>query len=119
MTLDITPATRADLAEFYGSIPARSVRAVAVRYKGEIKAVAGVTLEKGWGIAFSDIKPHDAPKLTVWRATKEAVKIIARTKVPVVAIPSPNHPNAARYLERLGFIHTGTCEHGEVYQWQD
>lgn len=113
--IEIRPATAADLEAFYGQRPQQTVKAVAVFQDGDLAAIAGVTIEPGFLVAFSDIKPGvTAPKMTYWRVAKEVMKFIGNR--PVVAGPSANHPNAARLLTKLGFVRIES-EHGEVYQW--
>lgn len=103
------PATPKDMEEFYGDKPPVTVRAVAVRLGGEIVAVAGVAR----GVAFCDIKEVDVPKITIWRHAREIMKILTKDRKTLMATPSENYPNAARFLERLGFR-----DEGGVYVWR-
>jgi hypothetical protein len=115
--IEIRPATMGDLVTFYGRLPEKTVRAVAVLKEGEIACVAGVTIERGIVTAFSDVREGvTAPKITVWRVAKKIADYIRSLNLPVMAVSDPRLPCSDKFLESLGFTRVAECEEGVVFK---
>lgn len=99
------PATRADILQFYGEMPAHTVRAVVWKRGDEVIGVAGYHM-RNCAVVFSDIKP-DAPKFTIWR---EAKKYMQELNLPSLC---EAECNSGRFLERLGW----KKEKEGLYSW--
>lgn len=112
--ITITPVTSADILEFYGAPSERTLRALAIRRDGVLVAIAGVAVECGRNVAFSDVKEGvTAPKKTIWRVAKEIMKYISAIKSPTIAITK----SSEKFIQRLGFIeYIGRCENGRIYK---
>lgn len=117
--LEIVPATRALLTEYYGQPPSKSQRAWVGLIDGTPVGVAGFLLHGQYITLFSDlgqgIRGH---KKDIWRAAAFIMDQAKRYKTPVLAIADPDEATAPRFLSRLGFTFVGTCSDGDVYQWQ-
>lgn len=110
-TITTRPATAADIAEFYGKMPGRSVRAKIYEIDGDAVGVLGHYIEDGIKVVFSDIK-RPAPKMAIWR---EAKAIMDNLKGPAVCVAMDG---SERFLERLGWKYVDMSDEGAVYQWQ-
>ncbi len=109
---DIRPSITADFQEVCGRRNHVSVRAFTVTRDGEPVAIAGITLEEGKFIAFSDIKEGvKAPKMTVWRIARKLAKQIADLQLPAIAIT-----DSGKFLESIGFTYCGECSEGIIYR---
>ena len=100
-------ATRADIHEYYGQLPAKSVRARVLEVDGRIVGVAGYYIEGSCAVVFSDAK-EDIPKMTVWREAKAMMQSIRLRGVCTAC------EGSGPFLERLGWKHMGEG----VYEWQ-
>jgi len=98
----IRPATPADIENYYGRKPDRTVRAMVIEKDGELACIAGMTIGRDYIEAFSDVRPVDAPKKTVWRYAKQLKAILDGYGLPCIA--TTNNP---RFLEKLGFRYVG------------
>lgn len=116
----IRPATPADIIDFYGMELPVTVRAWAVDYKGETVCLAGVTIHRNMpALAFSELRDHDAPPITVYRTAIKLMEKIKTLRMKVIADPA-NNPlaiacNAPRFLRALGF----TEQEGGLYIWDN
>ena len=99
-------ATAADIDEFFGQRPRRTLRAFAVEMDGRVEGVVGVSREKEFGKFFADyseaLEPH-LRSITVMRAVKKAMELVKSYGGPVISVAS--HGEGARLLTRLGFTH--------------
>ena len=117
--LEVVPATRALLTEYYGEPPTKSQRAWVGLLGGKPAGVAGFLFHGQYITLFSDLKPEIRPhKKEIWRASAFIMEQAKRYKTPVLAIADPDEPTAPRFLSRLGFTFVGSCSDGDVYQWQ-
>tara|TARA_Y100000310_G_scaffold30952_1_gene29368 strand:- start:444 stop:794 length:351 start_codon:yes stop_codon:yes gene_type:complete len=104
------PATRADIAAFFGKTPDQTVRARVLERDGEIVGVAGYWMAGGMAVMFSDAR-GDIPKLTIWR---EAKAMMQSMNIPALCIATEG---SEPFLERLGWRYLGPSQDGGVYQW--
>lgn len=101
--VEVAPASRADVEEMIGSVPA-TMTAVAARLDGRIIGIGGLYFQHGRAVAFCDIEPEMKrfPVLlhkTALRALRDAS---VRYRY-IFATVSRDEKNARRWLERLGF----------------
>lgn len=113
--IEIVPVTAAHIVQFYGQPSDISMRAFSVFYHGELSAIAGVSMRHGWMTFFSDVN-RDAPKLAIWKASKEIVRRIKAMGIESLAVASPAIENSGQYLERLGFTYSHDSIDGKVYR---
>lgn len=108
-------ATAEDLAANYGAPIGRTVRAVVFKRDAEVVGCAGLYLDAGRMVMFSDVKDEvrQAPRAVV-KAYRTLLGIAERTGLAVHAIPDPGIDKAVPFLERMGFAY---LDRG-VYQWQ-
>jgi hypothetical protein len=100
--ITMRPATLKDIEAFFGRKPDRTVKAMVVEKDGELACIAGVTIGKNYIEAFSDMKPLDVPKRTIWRYAKQLKAMLDEYKLPCIA--TTNNP---KFLLKLGFRHVG------------
>jgi hypothetical protein len=107
-------ATRDDLEEYYGKLPAGSMRAIVAVMDGRVSGVIGVVREYNIGKFFADFRPELQPHLrsiTIMRAIKGALRFADDYRGPVVAMA--DDAEGCRVLHRLGFTHL----QGALYGW--
>lgn len=110
--VELRAATRSDLLEFFGAVPA-SMRAIVARVDGEIMGIAGIKYTAAGLVAFSDAKPGaERFPVSMVRMARMLVKIMGDIEAPIYALSS--QPTAPALLERLGFVQT---QNPEVYKW--
>lgn len=117
-SIEIRPATAADIRHFSDKPCDKTIKAMVVLKDGEIAALSGITIERDRLVAFSDVKNVDASKFTVWRVAKELMAFISKNNLPVFAMTDSTKPNSGKFLERLGFHYEGECEDGTIYRLQ-
>lgn len=107
-------ATAEDLVANYGAPIGRTVRAVALKRGDEVVGCAGLYLDAGRLVIFSDMKDEvrQAPRAIV-KGYRMLLAIAARTGLVVHAIPDPGVEKAVSFLEHMGFKY---LDRG-VYQW--
>lgn len=107
-------ATAEDLAANYGAPVERTVRAVAFKRGAEVVGCAGLYLDAGRMVLFSDVKDEvrRAPRAIV-KAYRTLLGIAKRTGLAVHAVPDPGIGASTRFLEHMGFTY---LDRG-VYQW--
>ena len=101
-------ATAADFRAFFGRLPPSAVRAKVLDVDGEVVGIAGYYVTPRAIVVFSGASPG-IPKLRIWR---EALRFMADLKLPAICFCQS--PDAARFLERLGWHNAGE----EVFTWQ-
>lgn len=111
--IEIRPATPADFQAFYGRGPHVSVRALVALKDGVIKCIAGITLEQGISIAFSDSKLEDTNKYEIYRTAKKLADWM-RQYHPTV-IKWQGSKDTAKFLQRMGFKLIKQSEEASVY----
>lgn len=114
--IEIKPTTADDVIAFNGKPSDKTIRAFSVWKDGQLACIAGVTIEPDKIVAFSDVRSHNAPKLTVYRVARELMKRIKEMNLPAIAVANADLPNSQRFLASLGFTFVGDCEDGAIYQ---
>lgn len=113
--VEIRVATPSDVRVFYPAGSPRSAYAWIVFYKGKPACLAGVTLERGGAVAFCDIKTGiEAPKMTIWRVSKEIYSRMKHLNLPMITAADPCQAGACEFLKRLGFIPAGWQQGMEI-----
>jgi hypothetical protein len=117
MTARVEPLRREHLVAWHkdkGAGPT-ILRGVAGFVDDQLVAVAGLVFAGGHVVAFCDLKEEARPHKTLihWAATKLMREAKKRHK-RIIAQCDPQEPGAARWLQRLGFVH----EEGDLWAWQ-
>lgn len=111
-------ATAADLIQFFGSLPSQTTKAFVVLEEGQVVVIVGIAREGRINKFFGEWRHREQLKrMTVLRAIKAAMGLVARSKLPVISLALPGEPEAPRLLERLGFHFVESSSEGDVYQW--
>lgn len=95
-----------------------TVRAWVAELDGEPIGIAGYYLIAGRAMVFSDMR--DEMKrfpVLIMKLAIEFMGSIQSTGLPLVCTASTKIPNAEKFLQRLGWLHVGPSEAGEVYTW--
>ena len=109
--IEIRPAIASDFDEVCGSRNHVTVRAFTVTRNGEPVAIAGITLERGQFVAFSDIKEGvTAPKMTIWKTARKLAELIKGLNLPAISTTSNG-----KFLESMGFQYRGESEDKQIY----
>lgn len=117
--VEIRTATIDHIREFYPSGCPRTAYAWAIYYKGKIAGLAGVTLERGGAVAFCEAKAGiGAPKMAVWRASKEIYRRMRELNLPMITAPDPCIKGSFNFLQRLGFVPVGRRQGMEILAWK-
>lgn len=111
--VEIKQASAEDIREFTGHYCPYTVYAWIAYYRGMPACLAGVMLEPGKAVPFSDVLPNKAPKPTIWKTARVLFENIKSLNLPLTTACL----NYSRFLEELGFVHAGTYEGHEVYKW--
>lgn len=119
-TLDIRPATLADVHQFYaGALPAGTIRALAVVLGGDIQALMGIAYCGQSIQAFSELKPEvRTNRKVIAVAIRAMLRLLKSVKFPVVAVADESFPGSAALLRKCGFEHMCDSQQGEVYLWR-
>ena len=114
----VRAARPSDFEKIYDRAPPVSMRAWVAELDGEVIGMAGHYLEQGCVMVFSTMKDkmRDFP-ITIMRASREFMTTLAKSGLPAMCVASSDECNACAFLERLGWVHAGTSEDGEVYTW--
>lgn len=112
--ITVAYASEQDVAANYGAPQDRTVRAVAFKRGAEVLGIAGLYLDGGRMVLFSDMRDEvrAAPRALV-KAYRTLLGIAGRTGLAVHAIPDPGIEAAPRFLEHMGFRY---LDQG-VYEW--
>ena len=117
--VEIRQATADDIRLFYPEGPPRTSYSWIAYYKGIPACLAGLIIERGGCIAFSEIKPDiNAPKTTIWRAAKQLYDKIVQLNLPMYAMCELNDIMAQKFVTRLGFKHQREFRGMELFVWQ-
>ena len=107
------PATRRDVIEIMGHLPATTIRAKVLEAPdGQLLGIAGYWVQAGFAVVFSQVV--EGAKISKLRIWKESVEFMKGLDVPARCITT----TSGRFLERLGWSHIGSSDQGEVYEWQ-
>lgn len=113
-------ATASDVDRYYGARPHESMRAYIVLMNGEPMGIIGIAKQKRFVRLFSEFKPELREHLTcmtILRTIKKAMQLVKESRVPVIAVASPDEPKSRSIIERLGFRYHSASPNGEVYKW--
>lgn len=114
-------ATQVDVIAYYGHAPGPSLRAYVVLMDGVPIGLIGLARLKNHARLFSEFKPELREHLncmTILRTIKKAMQLVKDSRVPVVAMSTPDEPRSCSLIERLGFTHWMSASEGEVFRWQ-
>ena len=111
MNVEIKPITLADYRHFFGDEPKRTIRGYSFFLDGDMVAVFGAILERDGTMLFSDMKAGiGVPKITIYRWSKKALKLIDDMKQPLYATTL----GAGKFLSSLGFEYRGDTKCGRL-----
>jgi len=111
MNVELKPITIADYVAYFKEQPKRTIRGYSFFLDGELVAIFGAILEKEGTILFSDMNQNlDVPKITIYRWSKKALKLIDDMKQPLYATTL----HAGKFLSSLGFCYRGTTKYGRL-----
>ncbi len=99
--LRFRPASHADIHAFYGSIPAETLKVIAITLDERVAAVIGLARSAYSMRFFSEHKPELVPYLstvTVWRAVLAALRFVDECPSTVYVVSDDE-----RMMRRLGF----------------
>ena len=97
--IEIRPTIQSDFLEVCDRINDKTVKAFTVLNNGAPVAIAGVTIENGRFIAFSEIKEGvSGPKISIWKVAKQLAHHIKEFNLPAVTAPDSN----SRFLQSIG-----------------
>ena len=102
VNLEIKPSNAKLLTEFYGSVP-KTQRSYCVIRDGEVIAVAGVHIDHGRLVMFSDSKEKNKKehKFLIVRLARKVLGLAKDSGLPVHAYAEDGC--SAKFLEYLGF----------------
>jgi len=113
----IVNATPELLEKFYGQRPSHTVRAVVAVKDDDVIGVAGICIQNGRAIVFSEKKEGTTyDKRTIVQGIRRVMGIAAQKKIPVYAVADPKIDGSDTLLRHMGFM--PTHENSEVYSWQ-
>lgn len=116
--VEIKMATAQDIREFYPDGPPRTSYSWLALYKGMPACLAGILVEKGGCIAYSNLKPGIvAPKVTIWRTAVALLEKIKGVGLPMYAGCQFHDKMAQAFLKRLGFVYERTYYGVELFKW--
>lgn len=111
----IVPATQELLERFYGYTPKRSQRAVVAVDGERVIGVAGVYMDDGRQVMFSDLTDEiRKDKRTIVRGIREVLRLAAKRHLPVHALADPEIEGSETLLRHMGFEEIAD----RIYQWQ-
>lgn len=110
---EVVPATAQIMRGAYDQLPPVSIKAWALVDGDKVLGVAGWYVTARGPLVFSDIF-QDLPKLLIYKLAKQFMGA-----VPDRAL-CYSTPNSWRFLERLGWEHTGIGdENGVYFKWRN
>jgi hypothetical protein len=101
--IKIRDATIEDFKVLCGRVPPVSVRAIAAVRNGVVECIAGITLEKGITVAFSEMKAPGASKFEIFRTAQKMAKWMEKWH-PMV-LKTEDSEDTSKFLKMLGFKH--------------
>lgn len=111
--IEIRPATPADVRNYYGGPPQKTMRAYVVVADGEIIAIGGfIRIRSNVMALFSDIKTgmQEAHPVTAVRFAKKLMKIADDNGWTLLSWPAEDILKAPKFLRYLGFEPTDSGE---------
>lgn len=117
--VEIRVATADDARLFYPDGCPRSCYGWIASYKGEPACFAGLIIERGGCVAFSEIKPGiTAPRMTIWRTALVLLEHIKALNLPMYAGCDLQDKMAHKFVQMLGFIRQREFQEMELFLWQ-
>lgn len=102
--IDIIPATPELLERFYGKPPVRTVNAVVAVREGEILGIAGVYLDLGRLVLFSELTDElRKHKRVIVKGIGKVKEIVQNTRLPVVSLADCSIKGSDTLLAHMGF----------------
>ncbi|MFK7942303.1 MAG: hypothetical protein AB8B85_05220 [Paracoccaceae bacterium] len=85
---------------------------------GEVIGMAGHYMQGDMVMVFSTMKDkmREFP-VTIMRSSRLFMSSLIKAGLPAICVASPDEENSCAFLERLGWVHAGSGEEGEVYTW--
>lgn len=112
--IEIRPATKSDYTYFYGIPPAHTTVGYCVWLDEELVAIFGTLLNKmGENMLFSDMKPVDVPKITIYRWAKKCLDKIVSDKKSLFAMTE----KSGKFLSSIGFRFYRDTKYGRLYEY--
>jgi hypothetical protein len=117
--MQIVPLTDEWSREFFGSLPAKTVRGIAVLQDSKLWAVAGVYLSGSRWVMFFELverpeKFSTQEKRIMLLGYRAILSMIEDMPMPVQALADPDVVASDRFLTHLGFVPVSN----RIYQWQ-
>lgn len=88
------------------------MRARVLEVDGEVVGIGGYWVLNGVAIVFSDVAGDISP-IRIWR---EAVEFMNDLDMPARCVADAG---SEKFLKRLGWVHLGSSDDGEVFEWQE
>lgn len=114
--VEIKMATAEDIKLFYPGGPPRTSYSWVAFYKGSPACLAGLVLDRGGYIAYSEMKKNGASKLTIWRTAKALLARIKALRLPMYAACEMSDKMAQAFVARLGFDHEREFQGLELFK---
>lgn len=112
--LEVVPATKELLTEYYGEPQDPRVRAFVALLDGKPIGVGGIAYRGQNLEVFSDLQPEmKRYKLTIYKVARKIRDILREKRLPAFAVANPDEPTADAFLRRIGFEKTD----GGLYLW--
>lgn len=90
-----------------------TIKARVLELNGKLQGIAGYWEVDGETIVFSDVAADaEITPIRIWREAQEFMKQLDR---PARCLAGEG---SERFLTRLGWEHLGSCDEGEIFEWQ-
>lgn len=115
--VEIRAATLEDIKLFYPDGPPRTTYSWLATYKGKPACLAGLIVERGGCIAYSEMKDGDYPKKAIVRTAHALMQHIRSVGVPILAACKPDHESSNKFVKKLGFNYKHIHDGKRLYIW--
>lgn len=104
--------------DFDGEVLQYPVRAWTALLYGQPAGIGGLLYKGPDAMLFARVKPllREHP-LALYKCACKLMEMIKAKDIPLIAIADKDIPRSEATLEWFGFEHTGSTEHGEMYEW--
>lgn len=117
--VEIRAATAQDMLLFYPEGSPRTTYSWVAYYRGIPACLAGLIVERGGCIAYSEIREGiKSPKITIWRTAKALLSHIKALGLPMYAACDLVDISAQAFVKRLGFSSEREYQGMELFTWQ-
>lgn len=113
----IRQATAEDMKLFFPDGSPRTSYSWLATYKGEPACLAGLILERGGCIAYSEMREVNAPKQTIWRTARALLELIVALGLPMHAACDVGNERTQAFVQRLGFTKERKFNDSELFSW--